>query len=103
MKKLLLITTIIIFTMGSSLAIAQEQAKTSEVLQLELQVLQSQAQSKVNELNRYLIQVEFLRLKIPAVQTEIQELNAQVRKKVSEIRELEKPVEEAKEEPKEKS
>ena len=94
MKKLLLITTIIIFTLGGSLAIAQEQeTKTSEVLRLELQVLQSQAQSKVNELNRYLIQVEFLRLKIPAVQSEVQELNAQVRKKVSEIKNMKEPKE----------
>ena len=93
MKKLLLITTIIIFTLGSSLAIAQEQeAKTIEVLRLELNVLEAQAQAKVNELNRYLIQVEFLRLKIPVVDGEINELKAQIRKKVSEITEAERPV-----------
>jgi len=90
-KVTLTLTIIMVLVFSVSLAMAQDQTKTSEVLRLELKVLEAQAETKANELNRFLLQVEFLRLKIPAVQAELTELNAQIRKKVSEITDVEKP------------
>ena len=94
MKKLLL-TLIVLMVFASSIPLAMAQdkpAKTSDVLRLELQVLQSLRDSKVNEINRYLVQIEYLKLKIPAVEDEINELIAQIKKKAAEIRAIEAPV-----------
>lgn len=92
MKKLILILTILMLMFSVSAMAQDQEMKTSEILRLELNVLEAQAQSKLNELNRYYLQIEFLRLKIPATDGELNELKAQIRKKVAEITEAERPV-----------
>ena len=101
MRKFFILLVMVLFVFGVAITYAEQAeqkqpAKTKEVLQLELQVLQNQRESKVNEFNRYLIQVEYLKLKVPDVQVEIQELDAQIRQKVSEVRALDNPAEKKK-------
>lgn len=100
MKKLLLITTIIIFTLGGSLGVAQEQeVKTSEVLNLELQVLRATGLAIQNNIRRIKIEIGYLNLLVPKAEAELNKLNAQIREKVSEIKSLEEPKGEVKEKP----
>ena len=84
---------------GPTIKAAEEQAKaptkSKEVLQLEYQVLQNQRAAMQSQLNQFLTQVEFLRLKIPQVEATIKEIEAQMRKKLKELRDLE-PVPEKK-------
>ena len=86
MRRVILFTLCLVLFIGVSVVLATDVPvpKSPEVLQLEMDVLQSQRAIMVSELNRYLLQVEFLRLKIPAIQEEIKAFDAQIRKKVSE-------------------
>lgn len=80
---------------GPTIKAAEEQAKapvkSKEMLQQEYQTLQWQRQAQVNQLNQFLTQAEWLKLRIPALNSEIQEIEAQMRKKLSEIQALEQP------------
>ena len=85
MRRVILFTLCLVFISVSAVwATDAPVPKSPEVLQLEMDVLQGQRAVMVSELNRYLLQVEFLRLKIPVMQEEIKALDGQIRKKLSE-------------------
>lgn len=109
MKKALLTLTLIVFIIGCSSVMATEKEqpgptikaaeeqqapeKSKDVLQLEYQVLANQRAALQAQLNQFLTQVEFLKLKMPQLQGQIKEIEAQMRKKLKEIRDLDKPEE----------